>query len=262
MRPTPVDGHTRTETDLYGESTDIRPKGHRLNLRALTDRRRRLWLGIGATGLVLVIIVGILLTRGGQEPVPTPAAAATAHPSTLAGPTEKAAPPRPLGRWVLSAGTSPLEGQSIQGGTEITLTAGTDTLDKVERVKFSLDGDTVLDDRDAPFSVPLGNPSPGKHTLTARVRTDDGSAEVESTFTVTGDGAAPAPTISAAPVPAAVLAALPPVPPPLRTIEATTTDQLTTALANARPGDLIHLADGTYHGTFTANHPATPTAPI
>ncbi|WP_235433690.1 Ig-like domain-containing protein, partial [Protofrankia coriariae] len=171
MRPTPVDGHTRTDTDLHGESTDTRSEGRRLNLRALTDPRHRPWLGIGAAGLVLVIIVGILLARGGRRPVPTQIAAAATPPTALA---EASTPARPLGRWVLTVGTSPLEGQSIQGGTEINLTAGTDTLDKVERVKFSLDGDTVLDDRDTPFSVPLGNPSPGKHTLTARVRTDDG----------------------------------------------------------------------------------------
>ncbi len=66
----------------------------------------------------------------------------------------------------------------------------------------------------------------------------------------------------AAPVPPAALAAIPSAPPPLRTIAVSTTEQLTTALTTAQPGDLIQLADGQYRGTFVANHPATTTAPI
>ncbi|GAA2727591.1 right-handed parallel beta-helix repeat-containing protein [Streptomyces nogalater] len=45
-------------------------------------------------------------------------------------------------------------------------------------------------------------------------------------------------------------------------IEVTTAAQLKTALAAARPGDTIHLADGTYTGNFKATTPATAAARI
>ena len=41
-----------------------------------------------------------------------------------------------------------------------------------------------------------------------------------------------------------------------------TAAQLTSALAGATPGDTITLADGTYHGNFTAKVPATEANPI
>ncbi|MBJ7000549.1 MULTISPECIES: right-handed parallel beta-helix repeat-containing protein [Streptomyces] len=46
------------------------------------------------------------------------------------------------------------------------------------------------------------------------------------------------------------------------TVEVTTAAQLKTALANARPGATIHLADGTYKGNFNATAPATASARI
>ncbi|MEU4927560.1 right-handed parallel beta-helix repeat-containing protein [Streptomyces yokosukanensis] len=46
------------------------------------------------------------------------------------------------------------------------------------------------------------------------------------------------------------------------TVEVTTAAQLKTALADARPGDTIHLADGTYTGNFKASVPATSSARI
>ncbi|MFG2866321.1 right-handed parallel beta-helix repeat-containing protein [Streptomyces sp. NPDC048338] len=46
------------------------------------------------------------------------------------------------------------------------------------------------------------------------------------------------------------------------TIEVTTAAQLRTALAGARPGDTIHLADGTYTGNFKATVPGTSAARI
>lgn len=41
------------------------------------------------------------------------------------------------------------------------------------------------------------------------------------------------------------------------TVEVSTAAQLKTALTNARPGDTIHLADGTYTGNFKATTPGT-----
>ncbi|MEU3414800.1 right-handed parallel beta-helix repeat-containing protein [Streptomyces sp. NPDC006658] len=46
------------------------------------------------------------------------------------------------------------------------------------------------------------------------------------------------------------------------TVEVATSAQLKTALAAARPGDTIHLADGTYTGNFKATVPATAAARI
>ncbi len=46
------------------------------------------------------------------------------------------------------------------------------------------------------------------------------------------------------------------------TVEVTTAAQLKTALGAARPGDTIHLADGTYTGNFKATTPATASARI
>ncbi|MGW0029324.1 right-handed parallel beta-helix repeat-containing protein [Streptomyces sp. NPDC003314] len=46
------------------------------------------------------------------------------------------------------------------------------------------------------------------------------------------------------------------------TIEVATAAQLKSALTAARPGDTIHLADGTYTGNFKATVPGTPSARI
>ncbi|MFJ5830390.1 right-handed parallel beta-helix repeat-containing protein [Streptomyces sp. NPDC093089] len=46
------------------------------------------------------------------------------------------------------------------------------------------------------------------------------------------------------------------------TVEVATAAQLKTALAGARPGDTIHLADGTYTGNFKATVPGTASARI
>ncbi|TDD96458.1 right-handed parallel beta-helix repeat-containing protein [Actinomadura rubrisoli] len=49
---------------------------------------------------------------------------------------------------------------------------------------------------------------------------------------------------------------------PAPTVTAATPARLATALADARPGDVIEIADGTYNGDWTATAPGTPTAPI
>ena len=45
-------------------------------------------------------------------------------------------------------------------------------------------------------------------------------------------------------------------------IEVATAEELSDALAEARPGDVIQLADGTYDGTFVADSSGEPSAPI
>jgi hypothetical protein len=150
----------------------------------------------------------------------------------------------------------------VATGVEVILSPGTDSLGAVERVKFSLDGNTVLDDRDPPFTVHLDAMAAGKHTLTARVRTKTESSEVEAAFTATGEGATATPSAPSATVPPAALAAIPSAPDPLRTVPVSTADQLTAALSDAQPGDLIQLADGQYSGHFVANRPATAKTPI
>jgi parallel beta-helix repeat protein len=47
-----------------------------------------------------------------------------------------------------------------------------------------------------------------------------------------------------------------------RTVYVATAAQLHSALANAQPGDVIKLADNTYHGTFTSTVSGTSYAPI
>ncbi|MFI9781721.1 discoidin domain-containing protein [Streptomyces sp. NPDC051956] len=54
----------------------------------------------------------------------------------------------------------------------------------------------------------------------------------------------------------------PPTTPPTQTVSVSTSAQLTSALANARPGQTIQLADGTYTGQFKATVPGTSSAPI
>jgi hypothetical protein len=49
---------------------------------------------------------------------------------------------------------------------------------------------------------------------------------------------------------------------PPRTVNVSTAAQLKSALAGARPGDVIHLADGTYKGAFYALASGTQLAPI
>ena len=46
------------------------------------------------------------------------------------------------------------------------------------------------------------------------------------------------------------------------TINVSTASQLTSALANAAPGQTIVMADGTYSGRFKANKPGTASQPI
>ncbi|MCX4980235.1 right-handed parallel beta-helix repeat-containing protein [Streptomyces sp. NBC_00572] len=63
-------------------------------------------------------------------------------------------------------------------------------------------------------------------------------------------------------LPALLAAPLVATPASAATVEVSTAAQLKTALANARPGDTIHLADGTYTGNFKATTPGTSSARI
>ncbi|MET9437511.1 right-handed parallel beta-helix repeat-containing protein [Streptomyces sp. NPDC006551] len=68
--------------------------------------------------------------------------------------------------------------------------------------------------------------------------------------------------LSLLPVTALLAVPLAATPATAATIEVSTAAQLKTALTNARPGDTIHLADGTYTGNFKATAPGTPSARI
>ncbi|MEE1819105.1 right-handed parallel beta-helix repeat-containing protein [Streptomyces sp. SP18ES09] len=63
-------------------------------------------------------------------------------------------------------------------------------------------------------------------------------------------------------LPALLAVPLATVPAAAATVEVSTAAQLKTALANARPGDTIHLADGTYTGNFKATVPGSSSARI
>ncbi len=106
----------------------------------------------------------------------------------------------------------------------------------------------------APIQTPAAPTATGS-TLSA------GSVVSSPAATATAQASAPA-AASALPALVAGLTGIPVPPAPLRQVGVSTTQQLTAALANARPGDLIQLADGQYSGHFVANRAATAKAPI
>lgn len=118
-------------------------------------------------------------------------------------------------------------------------------------VKFRLDGTYLGQDATAPYSWPIRTTA-GTHTVNVRWDDAGGRQEVDATFTVTS-APAPAPTTSPAPTPAGGSSS---------TVTVSTAAQLTAALKEARPGQTIALADGTYTGRFVAAASGTPTQPI
>ncbi|WP_307874559.1 Ig-like domain-containing protein [Frankia nepalensis] len=258
-------------------------RGLGARLAALLDSRPRKAAAAVAV-LLVVALLAVLVFGGGEDDDPAVGAGADGGLASGA-PTQPAATAssKPLGKWTLVVGDRPLDGMTVAVGVEVSLVAGTASLDGVERVRFSLDGDTVLSDRDAPFAVRLDQLSDGDHVLSARVRVDDDAASdgaeptsgtggsdgsgnpdvIEAEFRVgegTG-GTVPSQAPAVAPPPAAVTS-VPPAPAPLRTINVSTSDELSAALSAARPGDLIQLADGVYEGNFVGNKPGTAAAPV
>ncbi|ONH25396.1 Ig-like domain-containing protein [Pseudofrankia asymbiotica] len=276
-------------------------RGLGARLAGLLDSRPRK-VGAAVAALLVVVILAVVFAGGGGNdnggengdlvsadagPVPDASALlpdADANPDADPAPDASARPavtrsPKPIGKWTLMVGDRRMDDMTLAAGVEVSLAAGTSSLDGVERVRFSLDGKTVLTDRDSPFTVRLDQLSNGDHVLSARVRLDydpaaatvepvSGSGNpnvIEADFRVgdgDGDGAtSPGQAPAVAPPPAAVTS-VPPAPKPLRTVKVSTSGELTSALAAAKPGDLIQLADGVYKGNFVGDRPGTAAAPV
>ncbi|MHA7180708.1 right-handed parallel beta-helix repeat-containing protein [Arthrobacter sp. MDB2-24] len=118
-------------------------------------------------------------------------------------------------------------------------------------VKFKLDGAYIGQDAKAPYTWPVTTGA-GAHKLDARWETPTGRQEVTVSFTVAARLAAgPTPVKAPAPAPA-----------PAGVVQVSTAAALKSALATARPGQVIELRDGRYLGGFTASASGTASAPI
>jgi hypothetical protein len=151
-----------------------------------------------------------------------------------------------------TAGTLTVDGRALEASTRsngvFTVTANAPA---GVAVKFKIDGVYLGKDDTAPYSWPIGA-SAGVHEIDARWSGGDTSAEF-----VVSSGAAPSAPAPGAPAPAPAPAAG-----PGSTVSVSTAAGLTSALAAARPGQTISLADGTYTGRFEAAASGTAGAPI
>lgn len=144
--------------------------------------------------------------------------------------------------------------------------------------KLIVDGVYLGKDEQSPFQFDVTLP-PGDHTAKVRTETAGGQVRTDATFTV--DATAPVPTPPSTTVPAVVAppAPTPPpddpnadTPPPLISpltagsgwLVVDTVDEIRSALATARPGDRIYVADGeyTFKPRLVASASGTAAAPI
>lgn len=124
------------------------------------------------------------------------------------------------------------------------------------KVKFKVDGAYLGQDSTSPYSWPVST-SAGTHKLNVRWETPTGREERTVSFTV---AAAKRPGPAAPAKPAALRKA--PAPAPAGVVQVSTAAGLKTALASARPGQVIELRDGRYIGVFKATASGSPAAPI
>ncbi|RZS77925.1 chondroitinase B-like protein [Motilibacter rhizosphaerae] len=161
---------------------------------------------------------------------------------TVPGATAAAAP----------KGAVPLEslgGEVVQSPLTVAAPGGTTT------VVWLVDHQVLAKQTAAPFAVTL-KLAKGEHHLEARATVGGSPHRYRARFTVSGT-AAPVATVVRASVPLSSL------PPAKHTVHVSGADELTTALARAKPGDRIQLADGTYTSTqFEASGSGTRTAPV
>ena len=231
---------------------------------------RRPWiLAAVLTGIgVLVVALFVLLVHGGgasrsagrTEPPPQ-----TSSPSSAAATGNSSPPPSAIASASASTSGLPvgvpvpltaLDGAAVTSPVTVTAPAGT------TGARWVVDGAFLEKDSGPPYAVTLQLP-PGQHKLVARLETKAGRQDVRATFTVTR--AAPSSGSSSPPGQGASNPAqgIPPLPSPTRTVPVATEDQLRAAIADARPGDAIQLADGTYEGPqLDAAASGTASAPI
>ncbi|WP_247828480.1 right-handed parallel beta-helix repeat-containing protein [Arthrobacter antioxidans] len=174
-------------------------------------------------------------------------------PASVASPTPVSSP------------TVHADGQALAGTVQGdgSFTASVDA-PAGSKVKWKVDGTYLGQDTIAPYAWPV-TVGAGTHKLNVRWETPAGRQESTVYFSVGAQPpAAPAP---AAPTPAPAPAPIStptskPVPIPAHVLQVSTAAGLRTALAEARPGQVIELQDGRYIGSFKASASGTAASPI
>lgn len=165
---------------------------------------------------------------------------------------------------VAQAATSTItvDGKSLDNTTQSSsFTVTANPTQAVEKAKFYVDSIYLGADEKAPYTFPI-KASAGKHELQVRYKAVSGSDfRSEAHFTVSSTASE---TGSATPAPTPVPTQPTPTPTPGSgsVINVSTSQQLQTALTNAKPGQTIKLADGTYTGKPIASVDGTSSSPI
>lgn len=168
----------------------------------------------------------------------------------------------------LSALSAPLAGARLSGPVEVQVAAPAGS-----SVKFLLDGGYLGSDKTPPYTWRLQAPV-GRHELKVRITTSSGTQlRTEAVFSLVAGATTSTPSAPAAPAPTSP--APPPAPapdpaapaPPTSVPGALTVSSvagLRSALASAKPGAVITLADGEYvfRPRLVASSSGTPSAPI
>lgn len=120
---------------------------------------------------------------------------------------------------------------------------------------------TFTTDDNGDFDVPISIPvvTAGTYTVIARTDTQEATDTFDVTEAETTEPTTQSPRVVASPI---ALTAIEACTSGARQIDVQNAADLETALAGAQPGDVIHLADGTYPGTFTAATSGTADARI
>jgi len=164
----------------------------------------------------------------------------------------------------LRVGELPLEGATVSTRATVSL-VGADAAS----VSWVLDGTYLGRDGSAPFELALDT-SAGEHRLKARSESATG---VKLSYTVAftaGTSATPTPTPTPTIKPSSTPSPAPSTTPtttsnptdPGNVRRIATSGELTGALATARPGQVLELADGIYSGKFLIESSGTASAPI
>ena len=188
-----------------------------------------------------------------------------------------------VGATVADAGEPTVPLSTLHGATTPTsFTLAVDVPGTTE-AKLVVDGVYVGRDLTAPFEFRVDVP-PGQHKLKVRAEVAGEETRTDVRFTASGDPApapAPAPTVRPPTVPPPTVppttAPVPDVPPPTvpapttpgpvgsgRQVVVRTADELRAAVAGARPGDVIEVAEGeyTFKPRLVAAADGTASAPI
>lgn len=153
----------------------------------------------------------------------------------------------------LNVGDKSLNGASVVSPFRLVATGDTTA------IELSIDSGDYVADNIKPFEFVVGL-TPGDHRARIRARVNGNNEHADAKFTVVSTIPVPSPspspsilptdipTIPSTPIPTPIFTTTPTpiVTPSGRVVDVTTTATLRTALADARPGDVITLANGTY----------------